>query len=301
MSQSPESSRVPSLERWERMRQLFHGALGRAASDRDAYLEEACGNDAALLADINRLFKSHDEAGAFLESPAVEVLTSSQVADSKQPMSLALGARLGAYEVISLLGMGGMGEVYRACDVRLDRPVALKILRPEVIGDLERKQRFIHEAKAASALNHPNIVTIYDIGETDGTDFIVMEYVDGKTLGELIGKKGLPVEEAMRCVVQIADALGRGARGGHRPPRHQALECHDHARRTREGARFRAGQAVRGRCSPRRVADAERLRSIRRAKECSSARLPICHRNRRGVTASDPPRMSSHLARCCTK
>jgi serine/threonine protein kinase/Tfp pilus assembly protein PilF len=107
-----------------------------------------------------------------------------------------------------------MGEVYRACDVRLDRPVAVKILRPEVTGDLERKQRFIHEAKAASALNHPNIVTIYDIGETDGTDFIVMEYVDGKTLGELIGKKGLPVEEAMRCVVQIADALGKAHGAG---------------------------------------------------------------------------------------
>jgi serine/threonine-protein kinase len=196
------------------MRQLFHGALGRPASDRDAYLEEACGNDAALLAEINRLFKSHDEAGAFLEAPAVEPLASSRVTDSTQPMSLALGARLGAYEVISLVGIGGMGEVYRAFDVRLDRPVAIKILRPEIIGDLERKQRFIHEAKAASALNHPNIVTIYDIGETDGTDFIVMEYVDGKTLGELIGKKALPVEEAMRCAVQIADALGKAHGAG---------------------------------------------------------------------------------------
>ena len=214
MSQSPESSRVPSLERWERMRQLFHDALGRPASDRDAYLEEACGNDPALLAEINRLFKAHDEAGAFLEAPAVEPFASSRVTDSTQPMSLALGARLGAYELISRVGMGGMGEVYRARDVRLDRPVALKILRPEVIGDLERKQRFIHEAKAASALNHPNIVTVYDIGETDGTEFIVMEYVEGRTIGELIRPKGLPLEEAMRCAAQIADALGKAHSAG---------------------------------------------------------------------------------------
>jgi serine/threonine protein kinase/Flp pilus assembly protein TadD len=214
MSQSPESSRVPSLERWERLRHVFHGALGRPESDRDAYLKEACGDDLTLLAEINRLFDAHDEAGAFLEAPAAEILASSRITDSKQPMSVAPGARLGAYEVISLLGIGGMGEVYRARDVRLDRPVAIKILRPEITGDLERKQRFINEAKAASALNHPNIVTIYDIGETDGTDFIVMEYVDGRTIGELIGPKGLPLEEAMRCAVQIADALGNAHSAG---------------------------------------------------------------------------------------
>jgi serine/threonine protein kinase/Tfp pilus assembly protein PilF len=215
MNRVPESSRLPSPEHWERLRQLFHGALGRPASDRDAYLKEACGNDPTLLAEINRLFTAHDEAGAFLEPPAAEVLVSSRVADSKQPMSLAPGDRLGAYEVVSLLGIGGMGEVYRACDVRLDRPVAIKILRPGIItGDLERKQRFIHEAKAASALNHPNIITLYDIGETDGTDFIVMEYVEGKTLGELTGPRGLPLEEAMRCAVQIADALGKAHSAG---------------------------------------------------------------------------------------
>ena len=215
MNRFPESSCVPSVEHWERMRQLFHGALGRPAGDRDAYLTEACGDDTALLAEIKRLLNAHDKAGSFLESPVVELLPSYDLARSnQQPMSLAPGARLGAYEVVSLIGIGGMGEVYRACDVRLDRPVAIKILRPEVTGDLEHKQRIIHEAKAASALNHPNIVTIYDIGETDGTDFIVMEHVDGKMLGELIGKKGLPVEEAMRCAVQIADALGKAHGAG---------------------------------------------------------------------------------------
>ena len=215
MNRSPESSRVPSVEHWERLRQLFHGALGRPASDRDAYLKEACANDPTLLADVNRLFKAHDEAGSFLESPVVELLPSHDLAHSDQhAMSLSPGARLGVYEVVSRIGIGGMGEVYRACDVRLDRPVAVKILRPEITGDQERKQRFIHEAKAASALNHPNIVTVYDIGETDGTDFIVMEFVDGKTLGELIGKKGLPADEAMRCTVQIADALGKAHAAG---------------------------------------------------------------------------------------
>ena len=119
MNRSPESSRVPSVEHWERLRQLFHGALGRPASDRDAYLKDACATDPTLLADVNRLFKAHDEAGSFLESPVVELLPSDDLAHSDQhAMSLAPGARLGVYEVVSRIGIGGMGEVYRACDVR---------------------------------------------------------------------------------------------------------------------------------------------------------------------------------------
>src|SRR6185503_8369281 len=103
--------------------------------------------------------------------------------------------KLGPYEILALLGVGGMGVVYRARDTRLDRIVAVKLLPPEKVGDPVRKQRFFQEARAASALNHPNIITIHDIGEDHEQSWIVMEYVAGRTLTEVIGKQGLPVAE----------------------------------------------------------------------------------------------------------
>jgi serine/threonine protein kinase len=111
------------------------------------------------------------------------------------------------YLIEEKLGEGGMGVVYRARDTRLDRPVAVKVLPHDKVADPERKRRFIQEAKAASALNHPNIITIYDIDQAEGTDFIVMEYVDGETLDDLIGRKGLRVGEALKYAIQVADAL----------------------------------------------------------------------------------------------
>src|SRR5579859_5961315 len=101
-----------------------------------------------------------------------------------------IGQTLGHYCIESTLGEGGMGVVYKALDTHLDRPVAIKVLRAEAVTSPERKRRFVQEAKAASALNHPNILHIYDIDRSGGTDFIAMEYVSGKTLSELIGRKG---------------------------------------------------------------------------------------------------------------
>jgi serine/threonine protein kinase len=129
-------------------------------------------------------------------------------------MTLTTGARLGAYEIVSLLGKGGMGEVYRARDRRLGRDVAIKVLPAESMRDPERRRRFIHEARAASALNHPHIVTIHEIEFADGIDFMVMEYVEGDSLSRLIPPEGMPVEEALRIAVPIADALARAHRQG---------------------------------------------------------------------------------------
>jgi Tol biopolymer transport system component/predicted Ser/Thr protein kinase len=120
-----------------------------------------------------------------------------------------LGRILGHYTVLDKLGEGGMGVVYRAFDTHLNRPVAIKVLRPESIADPERKRRFVQEAQSASALNHPNIITIHDISTAHGMDFIVMEYIAGKTLDQLIGRKGLLVGEALKYAVQIGDALAR--------------------------------------------------------------------------------------------
>src|ERR1041385_1540467 len=118
------------------------------------------------------------------------------------------------YEIGEMLGRGGMGVVYKASDTHLDRFIAIKVLPPEKVADAERKRRFVQEAKAASALNHPNIVHIYDIAEVDGIQFIAMEYVPGKTLDQLIGRKGLRLNETLKYAVQIADALAKAHSAG---------------------------------------------------------------------------------------
>ena len=129
-------------------------------------------------------------------------------------MPLAPGTKFGVYEVVALLGVGGMGEVYKARDTRLGRSVAIKILPPDKVRDPERKRRFIQEAQAASALNHPNIVTIYDIGSEDGADFIVMEFIDGKPLGDLIPRSGMRLSEALNVAIAVADALAKAHGSG---------------------------------------------------------------------------------------
>jgi Tol biopolymer transport system component/tRNA A-37 threonylcarbamoyl transferase component Bud32 len=124
------------------------------------------------------------------------------------------GQNISHYEVLEKLGEGGMGVVYKARDSHLKRFVALKVLPPEKVADAERKHRFVQEARSASALNHPNIITVYDIDQSDGVDFIAMEYVEGKTLDELIGRQGLTLNQALKCSIQIADALAKAHGAG---------------------------------------------------------------------------------------
>jgi eukaryotic-like serine/threonine-protein kinase len=125
-----------------------------------------------------------------------------------------IGVTLGHYKITERIGAGGMGIVFKAQDLHLDRFVAIKVLPPEKVADPERKRRFVQEAKAASALNHPNIVTIHDIAREDGTDFIVMEYVEGKTLDQRIGRRGMCLNDALDYAVQIADALSKAHLAG---------------------------------------------------------------------------------------
>jgi len=125
-----------------------------------------------------------------------------------------IGQRLLHYEIVEKLGEGGMGVVYKARDTHLDRFVAVKVLPPEKVADAGRKARFVQEAKAASALNHPNIVHVYDISSDGGVDFIAMEYVAGKTLDRLIGRKGLSLKETLDYAIQAADALAKAHAAG---------------------------------------------------------------------------------------
>src|SRR6185312_15853447 len=129
-------------------------------------------------------------------------------------MPLSSGDKLGPYEILSLIGKGGMGEVYRARDPRLGRDVAVKVLPADRMADQSRRRRFVQEARAAAALNHPNIVTIHEIESADGNDFIVMEYVPGKTLDAVIPRQGMRLGEVLRIAIPIADAVARAHTAG---------------------------------------------------------------------------------------
>src|SRR5262245_11197589 len=129
-------------------------------------------------------------------------------------MALPAGTRLGPYEVLSLVGAGGMGEVYKARDTRLDRTIAIKVLPPHTADRADVRQRFEREARTVSALNHPHICTLYDIGQEDGRDYLVMEYLDGETLAERLRRGALPLKEMLRAAIEVGDAVDRAHRTG---------------------------------------------------------------------------------------
>ena len=153
----------------------------------------------------------------------------------EKPESL-LGQQLGSYQILSLLGTGGMGVVYKARDTRLNRSVAIKVLPPDQVSDPERKRRFIQEARAASALNHPNIITIHDIGSEGGIDFIVMEYVAGKTLDQLIPRKGMRLNETLKLADPDGRRPGQSSLSRHHPSRPETDQC--------DGDRGRPGEGI---------------------------------------------------------
>src|SRR5215470_2326409 len=191
-------------ERWRKVEQLYHSALECEVNQRAAFIAEACSDDDSLRREIESLLAHQSRAESLLEIPVMEIAAKALADDRTGSMT---GQSLGSYQILSRLGAGGMGEVYRARDNRLDRTVALKILPGEVAADAERMRRFVREAKAASALNHPHVATIYEIGEADGVNFIAMEYVEGQTLAARINGHQLKVSEIVEIGTQIADAL----------------------------------------------------------------------------------------------
>jgi serine/threonine protein kinase/tetratricopeptide (TPR) repeat protein len=183
-------------ERWQKIRDLLCDALEVAPEQRSAFLDSACLADSGLRSEVESLLSSQGKLpSSFLRSPPV---TSS---------TLMQGTKLGAYNIICLLGAGGMGEVYRAHDSKLGREVALKVLPPRTAADPDRLKRFQREARAVAALNHPHIVTIYSVEETSGTHFLTMELVDGIALDHLIPERGLPLEKIFEIAIPIAEAL----------------------------------------------------------------------------------------------
>jgi eukaryotic-like serine/threonine-protein kinase len=191
-------------ERWRQVDQLFQAALERAPEERAAFINAACGGDDSLRREVEALLAADAQAGSLIEAPAYAVAAPLIVGSDMQSL---LGKSISHYQIISLIGKGGMGEVYRARDTRLDRNVALKILPEEMSADGERMRRFSREAKAASALNHPNVAHIYEIGEAEGLNFIAMEYIEGQTLAAKINGQPLEVSEIVEIGSQITDAL----------------------------------------------------------------------------------------------
>jgi serine/threonine protein kinase/Flp pilus assembly protein TadD len=210
-------------ERWEQIERLYHAALEREPEERAAYLHQACAGDEELRRQVAALLAHDDPAASFIEAPAPEVAAHLLAADlpPEEPEQATnaptVTRRVGAYQLLALLGKGGMGEVHLALDPRLGRKVAIKLLPAPFTADAGRVRRFAQEARAASALNHPNILTIHEIGQSEGTHFIVTEYVEGETLRQRLERapqQPLPLAEALAIAAQIAAALAAAHEAG---------------------------------------------------------------------------------------
>jgi eukaryotic-like serine/threonine-protein kinase len=197
-------------ERWQSCTEIFHAALERAPNERTSFLAASCAGDDALRQKVELLLRYHEEAGDFIASPAFadapELL-------AEDPDAL-IGEHLGCYRIDAVLGVGGMGVVYLAFDERLGRKVGLKLLPRALVTDEAQLERLKFEARTASALNHPNIVTVHEIGQIDFTHYIAIEFIEGTTLRERIVRGIVPPAEALEIAIQVASALCVAHRAG---------------------------------------------------------------------------------------
>lgn len=192
-----------SDEKRQKLKDIFAATLEQKPEERRQFILEKCSNDETLQIEVESLLSSFEDAGNFMETPAIgevaELIVEKEESDSLKNFA--------HYKIIRQIGLGGMGEVYLAQDKKLDRQVAIKILNQKFAKHKSNLERFKAEAKAASALNHPNILVIHEIGESEDSNYIVSEFVEGKTLREAIGKTGLKLSEILDITIQIANAL----------------------------------------------------------------------------------------------
>ena len=198
-------------ERWQQVKEIFNSAINYRPDERDLFISQACSGDEALRSEVESLIASHERSGSFIDEPA---FANAAVLLADDNSELKPGQSIGSYEVLSFISRGGMGEVYLAEDKRLGRKVALKLLPSSFTKDDDRLRRFEQEARAASALNHPNIITIYEIREAGSSHIIATEFVEGETLRSRLNRAPLNVMEALDIAIQVADALAAAHKAG---------------------------------------------------------------------------------------
>src|SRR5215217_4473086 len=192
-------------QRWQRVKEIFEGALERHGAERETFLIHECGDETDMRKEVESLLRSYEVAGSFMESPAVAQAADTLAGDQQK---LSPGQRVKHYQIVNLIGEGGMGEVYLAIDTVLGRRVALKVLPAFVSKDPDRLRRFTQEARAASRLSHPNVCVVHEIGETeDGRPFIAMEYVEGITLRDRIRNQSMKLGDVLDIAIQVAEGL----------------------------------------------------------------------------------------------
>ena len=191
-------------EKWEQVKDIFDAALQRTSDERERFLAEICQGDDDLRREVESLLSSFDDASGFLQKPAVGEVAEIVVGKNNQ---LTKGQRFSHYEIIRQIGAGGMGEVYLAEDIKLHRRVALKVLPEHLSAEIEANGRLLREAQAAATLDHPHICAIHEISEAENCSFIVMQYVEGKTLAKKLAKERLSIKASLDLAIQIADAL----------------------------------------------------------------------------------------------
>ncbi|HEX2523696.1 MAG TPA: serine/threonine-protein kinase, partial [Terriglobia bacterium] len=197
-------------DRWQQIDKLYYALLELEPQERWPFLDQACSDDADMRREVESLLASHYQAGNFLVSRALEIAALDLAKDQTEPLIAQrsmVGQTFLKYRIDQKVGTGGMGEVYLAQDTQLGRRVALKLLPAHLTQEERRVQRFEREACAASALNHPNILTVYEIGRVSNTFFIAMEFVDGQTLRRQMAGKGMAWSETLDVVIQVAKAL----------------------------------------------------------------------------------------------
>ena len=265
-------------ESWEDVFVVFDAALATSGVERDGFLVRECGDNARLREKVESLLAAHRDAEGFLSGGQVRATRASGGPSSPVFQILAPGTRIGVFEVEGFAGAGGMGEVYRARDTRLDRHVALKILSPDATTDIRARARLAYEARAIARLSHPHICALHDIGHHDGVDFLVMEYLDGETLASRLRRAPLPVAEAVRIAIADRGRARRGTYRRHRAQRSQAGQHHAGDRQRQQGwsARIEAAR-LRPRPVPAITADLRIGTASRRSHGVDSTRCDRRH------------------------
>src|SRR6266705_4486848 len=197
--------------RFQTIEEIFHAALDREPDQIGAFLNTACAGDELLRRRVEALLASHQRAGGFIETPAAGI--AARIIENGQA-DLLVGQTIGHYKISKRIGAGGMGEVYLATDITAGREAALKLLPTRFAGDAERLKRFQQEARALVGLNHPNIVTVYEIGEDHSTHYIASELIEGETLRQRLTRGPMQLSEAVDVTIQVASALAAAHQAG---------------------------------------------------------------------------------------